>query len=89
MSNEKGQVILTIAEILVLNSMAGIAVDVEQSVFFEDDDQLETPIVIEQNVKVHDDDDNEIYQGPAAYFEELREEGWQPLRLTDKGEDDE
>lgn len=91
MSNkEKGQIIISIAELLVLNAFAGIAVDVPQSVFHEDDEQLETKLIIEQDVKVHDDDGNVMYEGIAAYLEEYQSEGWQPLRLTHKeGEGDE
>ena len=87
MSNEKGQIIISIAELLVLNAFAGIEVDVPNSVFHDDEDQLDTMIVVEQDVPIHDDDGKVMYQGIAAYFEEYRDEGWQPLRLTDKKEE--
>ncbi len=80
MSQEKGQILITIGELVNLCSFAGIQVNHEKSVFADDEDQYDTPIIIEQDVPVKYPDGT-IYQGIAAYFEEYSDDGWCPLRM--------
>ena len=72
-------VTITIGEIVNLCAFAGIEVNKEQSVFHNEDEQLETPITIYQKTKLHNDDGKEIYDGIAAMFSEYPEEGMSPL----------
>jgi len=73
-----GFVTLSIKDLANVCDFAGISINEENSIFFDDPEQGETELTIDQNVKVKLDDES-IYQGLAAHFTEYPEEGFYTL----------